>query len=102
MELFFDYIAPVRNHFITRMTFILNKTPNEMAREFARIISYYGAVVSREDYYRARRSGEPFTMNRVCRKIAYDLFMEAIERAKIDTGHRIVMNEKDMKMLGRV
>ena len=26
----------------------------------------------------------------------------AIERAKIDTGHRIVMNEKDMKMLGRV
>lgn len=25
-----------------------------------------------------------------------------VERAKIDTGHRIVMNEKDMKMLGRV
>lgn len=100
MELFFDYIANVRNHFVARVAFILNKTPDEIAREFARIVSYTGTVVEREDYYRARRIGESFTMNRVCRKIAYDLFLEAIDRAKIDTGHRVTLNEKDMKMVG--
>lgn len=82
--LVFDVIPAVRHHFIERAAFILNKDVDDMAAEFANLVAYFGAVTSRENYFKMSRVGARFTMNRRERATAYDLMEDAIERARID------------------
>lgn len=82
--LVFDVIPAVRHHFIERAAFILNKSVDDMAAEFANLVAYYGAVTARDTYFKMSRVGARFTMNRAERDTAYDLMQDAIERARID------------------
>lgn len=84
--LIFDAIALVRFHFVERAAFVLQKSVDDMAAEFAYLVSFCGEVTPRDKYLTVSRVGARCTMNRVERSMAYGMLEDAIERARIDSG----------------